>query len=159
GNGNYLELPPSLFTGLNEATLECRVKWHTFDGNQHVFEFDAAKRVKVGNLAGTADLSFQAAVPESPKAAQAKPQGARSAEFANESLLEFEKREAAASNVETSDSIEQKGALTLNHWHHLAVVFDRSATRVYLDGAFVGTAPYTGGIGSVSGAGRHLIGS
>src|ERR1041384_2139882 len=52
GNDNYLELPAAVFRGLNVATLECWVKWHTFTGNQHVFEFDAAKRVKVGNAAG-----------------------------------------------------------------------------------------------------------
>src|SRR5215831_5222393 len=40
GNSNYLQLPAELFQGLNVATLECRVKWHTFTGNQHVFEFD-----------------------------------------------------------------------------------------------------------------------
>ena len=45
GNGNYLELPAELFQDLAEATLECRVKWHSFTGNQHVFEFDAEKRV------------------------------------------------------------------------------------------------------------------
>lgn len=61
GSGNYLELPAALFEGLNTATLECRVKWHTFEGNQHVFEFDAAKRVKVGNPSGQPNLEFFAA--------------------------------------------------------------------------------------------------
>jgi len=56
GNGNYLELPPEPFSRLDEATLECWVKWHTFAGNEHVFEFDAAKRIKVGNRVGQPDL-------------------------------------------------------------------------------------------------------
>src|SRR5437016_7652976 len=35
GKGNYLELPAELFIGLNEATLECWVKWHSFTANEH----------------------------------------------------------------------------------------------------------------------------
>src|SRR4029453_16126517 len=65
GNGDYLELPSQLFRGLNEATFECWVKWKSFKTNEHVFEFDAAKRVKVGNKTGTADLELIAAVPDS----------------------------------------------------------------------------------------------
>src|SRR4030095_6924698 len=61
GNGDYLELPSEIFQGLSAATFECWVKWRTFKGNEHVFEFDAAKRVKVGNKVGTADLELQAA--------------------------------------------------------------------------------------------------
>jgi hypothetical protein len=64
GGGNYLDLPAAPFENLSEATLECWVKWHTFDRNEHVFEFDAAKRVKIGNDSGKPDLEFR---PPSPK--------------------------------------------------------------------------------------------
>src|SRR6266550_3338072 len=73
GNGNYLELPAELFQGLNVATLECRVKWHSFAGNEHVFEFDAAKRVKVGNQVGQPDLEFVAAAPPATTPPNAQP--------------------------------------------------------------------------------------
>ncbi len=73
GNGNYLELPAELFQGLNVATLECRVKWHSFAGNEHVFEFDAAKRVKVGNRLGQSDLEFVAAAPPATTPPNARP--------------------------------------------------------------------------------------
>src|SRR5262249_45983328 len=61
--------------------------------------------------------------------------------------------------AEKDDSISQPGALRLNQWHHLAVAFDGSGTRLYLDGALVGSAPYTGGLASVSGPDRHFVGS
>ena len=73
GNGNYLELPPSLFAGLNEATLDCGVKWHTFEGNHHFFEFDAAKRVKVGNAVDKPDLHFYASIQAAPTQTNAQP--------------------------------------------------------------------------------------
>src|ERR1043166_3076190 len=154
GNGNYLELPAGLFQGLNTATLECWVKWHTFTGNQHVFEFDAAKRVKVGNRVGQADLEFVAAAP--PANAQAPSPGA--APLSNLSPFDFQKNEAAATSQEQSDSIVRAGALTLNRWHHLAVVFEASATQLYLDGTLVGSAPYTKGL-APGGAARHFMGS
>jgi len=141
GNGNYLELPPEPFSRLDEATLECWVKWHTFAGNEHVFEFDAAKRVKVGNRLGQADLEFVAAAPPANAPPNPQPPSAVPGRLANEvSPIEFEKNEAAATSAAASDSIVQAGALTLNRWHHLAVVFDTSGTQLYLDGTLVGSA-------------------
>src|SRR6266550_3494789 len=133
GNGNYLELPAAPFQGLETATLECWVKWRSFTGNQHVFEFDAAKRVKVGNRVGQADLEFQAAGPPANAPSNAQPPRGVPAQLANNlSPIEFEKSEAAATSPETSDSIVRAGALTLNRWHHLAVVFEATGTQLYL---------------------------
>ncbi len=159
GNGNYLELPAELFQGLNVATLECRVKWHSFAGNEHVFEFDAAKRVKVGNRVGQPDLEFMAAAPPTDAPPNPQPPSTVPGRLANEvSPIEFEKNEAAATSAATSDSIVQAGALTLNRWQHLAVVFDTSGTQLYLDGTSVGSAPYTKGL-APGGAARHFMGS
>src|SRR5712671_5576065 len=156
GNGNYLELPPEPFSRLDEATLECWVKWHTFAGNEHVFEFDAAKRVKVGNRLGQSDLEFVAAAPPATTPPNAQPPVTRTPQLTIElSPIEFEKIEAAATSPETSDSIAQAGVLALNRWYHLAVVFDSRRTQLYLDGTLVGTAPYTNGLASAKDAARH----
>src|SRR5215471_16919667 len=135
-NGNYLQLPDQLLRGLNTATLECWVKWDAFNGNQHVFEFDAAKRVKVGNDAGKPDLQFYAAIQVALTQTSTQRASAQAAGLANASAFEFEKCEAAASKTETDDSILQAGALTLKHWHHLAVVFDRGMTPEQLGKLF-----------------------
>src|SRR6266550_3192505 len=100
GNGNYLDLPAEPFEGLTVATLECWVKWHTFARNEHVFEFDAAKRVKVGNVAKKPDLEFIAAASAASTQTNAQPAAVRPAELADASPFEFEKHEAAASNPE-----------------------------------------------------------
>src|SRR5262249_13072972 len=131
GGGNYLDLPSEPFQGLTVSTFECWVKWDTFAGNQHVFEFDAAKRVKVGNGWNQPDLEFRAAAPELTTRTTAQPAGVGPAGFANASPVEFEKIEAEAKSIESSDSITQKGALILNRWFHLAVVFDQNATLLY----------------------------
>ena len=65
----------------------------------------------------------------------------------------------ARRRAEKSDVISQPGALRLKEWHHLAVAFDGSGTRLYLDGALVGSAPYTGGLATVSGPDRHFVGA
>ncbi len=153
GGGNYLELPADMFQGLNAATFECWVKWESFKANEHVFEFDAAKRVKVGNKPGAADLQLQAASPDpiAPPAADApgkSPSPARS-----------EPAKPAPVITEKEDVITKSGALRLNEWHHLAVAFDGSGTQLYLDGALVGSTPYTGGLATVSGPDRHFVGA
>src|SRR5262245_17147678 len=155
GTRNYLDLPREACRGLNVATLECRVKWHTFAGNEHVFEFDAAKRVKVGNRANQPDVEFIAAGP--PAAAQPQPPAA--GPDSNLSPFEFEKHEAAATSQESSDSMVGAGMLTLERWHHLALVVDAEGTSLYLDGSRVGTAPYTKGFASVTNTARHFVGS
>src|SRR5882724_2489054 len=162
GNGNYLELPEEVFQGLKEATLECWVKWRTFKGNEHVFEFDAAKRVKVGNKTGTPDLESQAASVSGDVTANS--QWPANASDTKQSLIasDITDKPPVGSDdtdksraVEPSDIIVQPSALGLDQWHHLAVAFDGSGTRLYLDGTLIGIAPYTNGIGTVSGPGRH----
>jgi hypothetical protein len=157
GNGNYLELPSKPFQNLNEATFECWVKWQSFKTNEHVFEFDAAKRVKVGNKAGTADLEFTAAVPDS--AAPAAAQSPRERPDASPTSIPSERTEPTPAPAQKSDTINQPGALRLNEWHHLATVFEPSGTRLYLDGVPVGTTAYTGGLGTVEGPDRHFLGA
>ena len=157
GNGNYLELPSEMFQRLNAATFECRVRWESFAGNEHVFEFDAAKRVKVGNRAGSADLELLAAplAPSAPAVAQPPGDAPRKSPLP---VLPEPGRTAPAA-PQPADAIRQPGALRLNEWHHLAVAFDGSGTLLYLDGALVGSTPYTGGLATVGGPNRHFVGA
>ena len=59
--GNYLTLPHGLFQDLPAATVECWARWDTFNEQAHVWEFDAAKRIKVVNDSKTPDLGLWAA--------------------------------------------------------------------------------------------------
>jgi signal transduction histidine kinase/ligand-binding sensor domain-containing protein/DNA-binding NarL/FixJ family response regulator len=59
GDGDYVELPPNIFTNLTEATVEVWAKWDAFLGASRVFEFGAAwQSMNLLNVSTTADLRF-----------------------------------------------------------------------------------------------------
>ena len=64
GGGSYLQLPPALFRNLGTATVECWAYWDTLNEQGHVFEFDAAQRIKVVNNSRTPNLEIVAASAE-----------------------------------------------------------------------------------------------
>ena len=43
GNDSYAELPPNIFTNLQNATIEARVRWFSFRMHSRVFDFGAAR--------------------------------------------------------------------------------------------------------------------
>jgi hypothetical protein len=45
------------------------------------------------------------------------------------------------------------GLVSADEWHHVAFTFGSGGMQLYLDGALVGTNPYTGGLGDNSGPG------
>ncbi len=54
GNGSYVELPPNIFNDLDEATVECWVKWERFHHWSRVFDF--GEKVRSMNLTLAADV-------------------------------------------------------------------------------------------------------
>ena len=41
GDGSYVELPPNVFTNLDEATVEGWIKWHRFGTHSRFFDLGA----------------------------------------------------------------------------------------------------------------------
>jgi signal transduction histidine kinase/CheY-like chemotaxis protein/ligand-binding sensor domain-containing protein len=74
--GNYLSLPRALFENLPAATVECWARWDTFDDQAHVWEFDAASRIKLVNSSKTPDLELVAAGMETNTSDSVKRKGA-----------------------------------------------------------------------------------
>ena len=57
GEGSYFELPANAFNNLNEATIECWVKWDSFQNSSRVFDFVIGTQlVAVLNCENTATL-------------------------------------------------------------------------------------------------------
>lgn len=44
GSGSYIELPPDIFEHLDDATVECWVRWDKFDIAERVFDFGSSGR-------------------------------------------------------------------------------------------------------------------
>src|SRR6266496_2246957 len=59
GNQSYVELPPYAFTNLDEATVECWVKFRRFYDSARVFDFGGTRHeMYVGQAVATPDLKF-----------------------------------------------------------------------------------------------------
>src|SRR6266496_3398847 len=59
GNQSYVELPPYAFTNLDEATVECWVKFRRFYDSARVFDFGGTRQeMYVGQPGDAPDLKF-----------------------------------------------------------------------------------------------------
>jgi signal transduction histidine kinase/CheY-like chemotaxis protein/ligand-binding sensor domain-containing protein/protocatechuate 3,4-dioxygenase beta subunit len=60
GTNSWVELPPDMFNGLKDATVESWVNWAQFRGWSRVFDFgDAGASMAVYNIATTPGLQFE----------------------------------------------------------------------------------------------------
>ncbi|MCX6864026.1 MAG: LamG domain-containing protein, partial [Verrucomicrobia bacterium] len=60
GNDSYAELPPNIFTNLQNATIEARVRWFSFRDCLRVFDFGAAgSDINVQNRFRTPTLHYE----------------------------------------------------------------------------------------------------
>ncbi len=110
GEGSYVQLPPNLFTNLNEATVEAWVKWETFANYSRVFEFGAPwQSIDVFNVRHQPDLRFNVW----PHYAKTSP------------ALQYK--------------IEVPGILRSNEWIHIAAVSGPGGMLLYVNGRLVGS--------------------
>jgi signal transduction histidine kinase/ligand-binding sensor domain-containing protein/CheY-like chemotaxis protein len=116
GKASYMELPPNIFQGLPEATVEGWVKWEILQeptdraamGYSHVFDFRGSGGVLWMFSPTPGDLTFS--VFDGPEAKQ----------------------------------VTVKGVLHNNDWHHIAAVSGPPGMRFYLDGVLAGTNDFSG---------------
>ena len=60
GNDSYAELPPNIFTNLQNATIEARVRWFSFRQHSRVFDFGSAgSDINVQNRYRTQTLHYE----------------------------------------------------------------------------------------------------
>lgn len=112
GEGDYVLLPPNLFTNLTEATVEVWAKWEQFQTYSRVFEFGAAwQSMKLINVQDTPALRFDVDV-EDPRTMS----GPR-------------------------NSIRVENLLQFREWIHLAAVTGSDGMKLYANGILVGTHP------------------
>src|SRR5256885_6473827 len=66
GRVSYVQLPPAIFSGLTEATVEAWVKFDVFHSNVRVFDYGArSHEMYLGCVNDQPDLKFLIADPES----------------------------------------------------------------------------------------------
>src|SRR5688572_14794745 len=83
GDGDYVLLPPNIFTNLTEATVEVWAKWDTFQDHSRIFEFGGYYRsMKIINHATAPVLRFDV----DPRDFREIPPGARSSIRVNDLL-------------------------------------------------------------------------
>lgn len=129
GNGSYVELPPNLFTNLNQATVEVWAKWDSFRNYSRVLEFGAGwHSMSLFNHATTADLRFNLY----PRRAQQNP--------------------------EWMFSVRTNGVLRLNEWIHLAAVSGPGGMQLYANGVLVGRHTNAASLADIKAVHTNLFG-
>jgi hypothetical protein len=128
GNGSYVELPPNLFTNLNQSTVEVWVKWSEYRSYGRVFESGQSWRsLSLFEHDASADIRFNI-----------YPQDARTA-------------------VQFRHTVQAPKLIRTNEWIHLAAVSGPGGMRFYANGRLVGEHTNTASFAQLGG-GRSLIG-
>jgi signal transduction histidine kinase/CheY-like chemotaxis protein/ligand-binding sensor domain-containing protein len=109
GDGDYVELPPNIFTNLTEATVEVWAKWDAFQGFSRIFDFGASwQSMSLFNHEKSADLRYNLY----PRNAQADP--------------------------DAQHVIRVRGLLRAGEWIHLAALSGPGGMKLYANGVLVG---------------------
>lgn len=128
GTGGCVELPPNIFNDLDEATVEAWVRWDDFSGS--------FKRVfNYGDA--LRDLSTTSG------------NGTTSAGFV---VVEPTGKSADLHWISIGDILRSQ------QWVHVAGVAGKGGTKLYLNGALVGTNAYTGSFSGVTNGTRNYLG-
>ena len=131
GNDTYAELPPNIFTNLQNATIEARVRWFSFREYSRVFDFGAARSdINVQNRNRTPTLHY-----------------------------EINKPVVSNPSAFHTEAVAVENILQPSEWVHVAAVSGANGMRLYYNGILIGTNSFTGTIASLTNAlQRNLIG-
>jgi signal transduction histidine kinase/DNA-binding response OmpR family regulator/ligand-binding sensor domain-containing protein len=124
---SFIELPPDMFNDFTEATIEAWVKWNKFGEKTHrIFNYGTARR----------DFGVASA-----------------AHHGNELWFVMVNPEVVLAQPEQwhlgVEEVVSKNGPREGEWHHVAAVSGSGGMKLYLNGALVGTNPYTGSFKSL----------
>jgi hypothetical protein len=130
GDGSFVELPPNIFSGLTEATVEGWVKWESLRNYSRVFEFGARyQSMSLFNHDSTPDLRFNL-YPDP----------------------------AAEGDLSRRHSVWVHGLLRTNAWIHLAAVSGPGGMELYANGRLVGRHPLEASFADIQVSQANYIG-
>jgi signal transduction histidine kinase/DNA-binding response OmpR family regulator/ligand-binding sensor domain-containing protein/protocatechuate 3,4-dioxygenase beta subunit len=121
GTDGFVELPPNIFSNLDQGTIEAWVKWEGLgrQGWNRVFNYGR----------GGLDMSLATL----------------------HDALWFVIWSGSAQEMATGGNVIAPGMLRNGEWVHIAGVTGKGGMRLYLNGTLVGTDPYTGSFSAVGG--------
>jgi len=127
GNGSYVELPPNIFDGLEEATVEGWVKWETFGPADSMFFCFGVEgqAMFLGNQESSPGVKFVIYDANHQRHGWRGP------------AQNFPDSALAAELLET------------NRWCHLAAVSGKDGMKLYYNGELVGRLGYTSSFAAI----------
>ncbi len=131
GNGSYVELPPDIFHGLKEVTVEVWAKWAQFNTYSRIFEFGAAQNsMSVFNHSTNPDLRFN-----------------------------FYPKYININNEQRFNYVARaNGVLRSNEWMHIAAVAGSGGMKLYLNGEVVALSTNVASLADIRGVQTNRLG-
>jgi signal transduction histidine kinase/ligand-binding sensor domain-containing protein/CheY-like chemotaxis protein len=130
GIGGYVELPPNIFDGLTEATVEGWMNWKEVGAHARFFDFGTPwQQMKVASHGDRSTLRFDIYEP-----------GARIGSNAGRHMVWLE------------------NFLQPDRWFHVAAVSGPQGMKLYVNGSLMGEDPFSGSFAAIGNNANNWIG-